>query len=172
MKHSRKDYDTFIDLSGRIGEDEPVFVLRAKDGQAYEAIDAYYDACKTAGADSNFTEQIEKSKSMFLEWQKDNAGKVKRVPDSPSNDNKEDIDFFTLSNVQSGRAVINFSGSIHTVSLMLASAMVSDRDIEKVAMRAVTLFVQHKDEKHNKAEKFGDLIKALRAILENNKMIL
>jgi hypothetical protein len=41
MKHSRKDYERFQDPAGKIPDDEPVFLLRAKDMYAAPAVAMY-----------------------------------------------------------------------------------------------------------------------------------
>lgn len=41
MRHARKDYERFQDPEGKIPNDEPVFLLRAKDKYAAEAVLAY-----------------------------------------------------------------------------------------------------------------------------------
>lgn len=41
MKHARADYDRIQDPAGKIGEDEPVFLLRAQDKFFVEMLEHY-----------------------------------------------------------------------------------------------------------------------------------
>ena len=59
MQHARRDYqviqptqDGFV----TIGKDEPVFLLRAKDALAAEAVRAWADSAEEAGVDEDLVE--------------------------------------------------------------------------------------------------------------------
>ena len=47
MLHARKDYQRIQDPENKIGEEEPVFLVRAKDRFAVNAMRAWYYAAKT-----------------------------------------------------------------------------------------------------------------------------
>lgn len=49
MKHAREDYNRIQDPEGKIGEDEPVFLVRAKDMLAPIAVRAWAQACRNEG---------------------------------------------------------------------------------------------------------------------------
>jgi len=49
MIHAREDYNRIQDPAGKIGEDEPVFLLRAKDKCAPDAVRKWAELCKETG---------------------------------------------------------------------------------------------------------------------------
>lgn len=51
MKHARTDYGRIQDPSGLIPEDEPVFLIRAKDAVSGDAVRAWADLHIKAGGD-------------------------------------------------------------------------------------------------------------------------
>lgn len=55
MKHARNDYMSIQDSSGKIPDDEPVFLLRAKDKLAPLIIRTYADLTTAVGAKADFT---------------------------------------------------------------------------------------------------------------------
>ena len=52
-----------------IGEDEPVVVFRAKDGQAVRLLEQYRKLCADAGSPQAHLDRIEQNISVFLAWQ-------------------------------------------------------------------------------------------------------
>lgn len=51
MKHARSDYDRIQDIAGLIPDDEPVFLIRAKDIVSGDAVRAWADLHDRAGGD-------------------------------------------------------------------------------------------------------------------------
>ena len=51
MKHARSDYDRIQDPAGLIPDDEPVFLIRAKDAVSGDAVRAWADLHDKAGGD-------------------------------------------------------------------------------------------------------------------------
>lgn len=60
-----------------IGEDEPVFVLRARDGNALDLLDAYAELCNASGSPPAHLATILNSRSRFEAWQTANPELVK-----------------------------------------------------------------------------------------------
>lgn len=58
MKHLRRDYDGIQDASGKIPEDEPVFIIRAKDPCASATVAYWAYEQARHGADRAFTEAV------------------------------------------------------------------------------------------------------------------
>lgn len=77
MAHDTKYGD--VEIPG-IPEDEPVFILRAKDAAALIVLEDYYEAAEEVGASTEFLKSILDVEATFGDWQNDNADKVK-VPD-------------------------------------------------------------------------------------------
>lgn len=63
-------------------EGEPVFIIRAQDPLAVEAIDAYGEICSKAGVNSDHLAAVAKAAGEFQDWQEDNSSLVKEEPDS------------------------------------------------------------------------------------------
>lgn len=66
---------------GDIPDDEPVIVFRARDLMTKGLLERYDQLCREAGSPQRHLDLIEKTYNTFLDWQRDNPGKV-RVPDS------------------------------------------------------------------------------------------
>jgi hypothetical protein len=66
---------------GDIPDDEPVIVFRARDLMTKALLERYDSLCREAGSPQRHLDLIEKTYNTFLDWQRDNPGKV-RVPDS------------------------------------------------------------------------------------------
>lgn len=85
MRHLRLDYNRIQDPEGKIGEDEPVFLIRGQDVCAPAAIHAYADFAELAGADSAVCEATRRFAGYVKRWQQgeleyEPSGKVPDVP--------------------------------------------------------------------------------------------
>ena len=79
MLHARKDYDRIQDPDNKIGKDEPVFIVRAKDVFSIKAMEAWADAALFEG-DVQFDEGLKEMAAMVYEhiaktirWQNQNG---------------------------------------------------------------------------------------------------
>ncbi len=86
MIHARTDYDRIQDPENKIGEDEPVFLLRAKDVLAPEIVYAWAMRLDVMGGDKELVEHVKDWSSKMRKWQQDNESKV---PDTPIADLRE-----------------------------------------------------------------------------------
>ena len=90
MRHARTDYngrivDTEPDDAKRIGEDEPVFLLRGTDLAAPTAIRQWAQTARKLGADDFIVETARRWASHMQDWQtarQQETGKI-HVPDMP-----------------------------------------------------------------------------------------
>lgn len=83
MKTGRPEYDGIIDTSGKIPEDEPVFILRAQDSLAPTLVHIWASNAKIIGADPEIVEAALKHSEAMAEWQKLHG---KKTPDMPRAD--------------------------------------------------------------------------------------
>ena len=85
MKHAREDYNRIQDPAGLIGEDEPVFLLRAKDRTAPATL-RYWAAQNRAlpDHDGRAVALAEAHADAMEEWQSRNGSKTADVPTPPS----------------------------------------------------------------------------------------
>jgi len=83
MKHARKDYDRIQDPAKLIGEDEPVFLLRAKDGLAPLAVMSWVKEAVRYGVDPVTIRLATDQAARMLQWAKANGGH--KWPDVPTN---------------------------------------------------------------------------------------
>jgi hypothetical protein len=60
-----------------IGEDEPVFVLQARDATSLKLLDAYADICNASGSPPAHLATILNSRQRFSAWQDANPELVK-----------------------------------------------------------------------------------------------
>ncbi len=80
MKHPRTDYDRRIqDNANLIPPDEPVFLLRAQDILAADAVDFWADALESNGGDLDTVEAVRDWAQRMREWN------PKKMPDTPHN---------------------------------------------------------------------------------------
>ena len=80
MIHARKDYNRIQDPKGLIGEEEPVFLLRAKDRLAPNVVRYWAILLKNYGGDKDLVLRAEQWASKMEEWQKEHECKI---PDAP-----------------------------------------------------------------------------------------
>ena len=76
MKHSRDDYNRIQDPSGKIGEHEPVFLLRAQDISAPATVDTWATINDANGGDLNASAVARAHAQSMREWQKSNYCKA------------------------------------------------------------------------------------------------
>lgn len=80
MIHARTDYnDRIQDKAGKIGLDEPVFLLRAKDAYAPDAVRAWAKAVESAG-DKSLAAHVFAWADKMEQWQAENK---LQHPDTP-----------------------------------------------------------------------------------------
>ncbi|GAI58943.1 unnamed protein product [marine sediment metagenome] len=80
MKHARPDYDLIQDPRGLIPEDEPVFLLRAQDVTAPDAVRYWAMRAGEAGALKNITDAAEEQAEAMVEWQREHEIKIPDMP--------------------------------------------------------------------------------------------
>lgn len=69
MRHIGKDYQRIQDPDAHIPEDEPVFILRAQDKLAPDALRHWIEMAKMYGIDKNTINQAEKQLERMAEWE-------------------------------------------------------------------------------------------------------
>ena len=80
MKHAREDYNRIQDPAGLIGEDEPVFLLRAKDKTAPNIVRKWAMEQVNQGSKDPCIEVALKWADVMEEWQKKNGCKLADLP--------------------------------------------------------------------------------------------
>lgn len=80
MIHARTDYQDIQDPQGRIADDEPVFLLRAKDKIAPTIVRAWAKHLKANGGDAATANRAMEWAKEMERWQKANQCKM---PDTP-----------------------------------------------------------------------------------------
>jgi len=82
MIHAREDYNGIQDTNGdtSIGDNEPVFVLRAKDILAPQTLRFWANKLKESGGDLRTANHILDWANKMVMWQYENQAKV---PDTP-----------------------------------------------------------------------------------------
>jgi hypothetical protein len=80
VKHARADYMSIQDPTGRIPEDEPVFLLRGKDVLAPKTVEAWADLAEQMGASSHIVATARQQAKDMRKYQKENHTLV-QVPD-------------------------------------------------------------------------------------------
>ncbi len=80
MLHARKDYDRIQDPAGLIGEDEPVFLIRAKDRSAPHVVRAWAAFASFLGAEEEIIASAEAQAARMLRWQEEHGSQVPDIP--------------------------------------------------------------------------------------------
>ena len=76
MIHARPDYNRIQDPEGKIGIQEPVFLIRAKDKAAPAAVHAWAELTKIAGGDQKMVDIAHDHACAMETWQEKNGCKV------------------------------------------------------------------------------------------------
>lgn len=77
MKHAREDYNRIQDPAGKIAEDEPVFILRAKDKFAPNALRHWADQLAWEVGEDNPLVKMAKTQADAMEvWASMNGSKT------------------------------------------------------------------------------------------------
>ena len=76
MKHARKDYDRIQDPSGKIPEDEPVFIIRGQDKAGPGAVRAWAEFNRLAGGDPELSDMAYEQADAMDAWQAVHGGKA------------------------------------------------------------------------------------------------
>ena len=69
MIHEREDYNRIQDPAGKIGNNEPVFLIRAKDQVSAAAVRAWAELHKAAGGDPLLSQLAYDHADVMEEWQ-------------------------------------------------------------------------------------------------------
>jgi hypothetical protein len=77
MKHAREDYNRIQDPENKIGEDEPVFLLRAQDLTAPNTLEYWADANQLRGGDQTLIGMARRQANAMREWQNQPQNKRK-----------------------------------------------------------------------------------------------
>lgn len=80
MIHARSDYNRIQDPQNKIAEDEPVFLLRAKDVFAPDTLDCWAVMVSVSG-NKELAEHVKAHAERMREWQIKNGTKK---PDAPA----------------------------------------------------------------------------------------
>jgi hypothetical protein len=82
MKHARADYNRIQDPDGKIGADEPVFLLRAQDKSAPEAVRFWADRNAINGGSAELSYLAGNQAAAMEDWQTQHGSKPADVSDS------------------------------------------------------------------------------------------
>lgn len=80
MIHARLDYNRIQDPEGKIGEDEPVFLVRAKDKSSVATVLAWADENDRQGGDPELSKSARLHAAKMSSWQLTNGCKVADAP--------------------------------------------------------------------------------------------
>lgn len=80
MRHAREDYQRIQDPAGLIPEDEPVFLLRAKDVAAPAAVQLWADRAEQAGASWKIVLAARDQAFEMIRWQAEHGSKIPDLP--------------------------------------------------------------------------------------------
>ena len=85
MKHSRADYNRIQDPEGKIGTDEPVFLVRAQDRFAPHMVLDYAARLDESGLGA-MAEGCRRHAGAMFEWQQQHGSKLPDLPEPPKAD--------------------------------------------------------------------------------------
>jgi hypothetical protein len=75
MIHARDDYNRIQDPDGKIADDEPVFLIRAKDKVSAAAVRTWAELHKAAGGDPIISQIAYDHADLMEEWQSEHGSK-------------------------------------------------------------------------------------------------
>lgn len=86
MIHARNDYNHIQDSTGKIKEDEPVFLLRAKDMLAPHILILWAEELISRGGDKAMAKMVTDHAVKMINWQEQNGCKLPDLPKSYNQD--------------------------------------------------------------------------------------
>ena len=84
MIHAREDYKCIQDPSGKIPEDEPVFLLRGQDPLAPRLLKIWANELARQGGDVNMCKMVSEHSNAMIAWQKTHPTHIPDLPTNPS----------------------------------------------------------------------------------------
>jgi len=87
MIHAREDYNRIQDPLGKIGADEPVFLIRSTDAVGPATIKIWVLLVEVVGAHASIIEHANDHACLMEEWQAEHLDDV-HVPDLPQEETK------------------------------------------------------------------------------------
>jgi hypothetical protein len=76
MIHAREDYNRIQDPAGKIADDEPVFLVRAKDVLGPDTLRAWAQMLENNNGDPNMVAMVRDHANLMIEWQYINGCKL------------------------------------------------------------------------------------------------
>jgi len=76
MIHARKDYAHIQDPSGKIPEDEPVFLIRGQDVLGPVTLEFWANKLKQRGGDPKMEKMVRDHADAMMDWQNKNTCKL------------------------------------------------------------------------------------------------
>jgi hypothetical protein len=86
MKHAREDYNRIQDPENIIPDDEPVFLLRAKDVCAPLTIEKWCEFAADYGVSKDMIDAAYEHAQKMRSWQREHGSQVPDMPDVQSED--------------------------------------------------------------------------------------
>lgn len=86
MLHARQDYQRIQDPENKIPEDEPVFLLRAKDELAPGILVKWSEELIARGGDRKMAQMVTQHSVKMVEWQSKHGCKLPDLPESAKTD--------------------------------------------------------------------------------------
>ena len=80
MRHAREDYDHIQDPTGKIPEDEPVFIVRGQDRAAVSTMLHWCQEAESLGASREIVETVRAWAGVVEDWQREHGDKVPDMP--------------------------------------------------------------------------------------------
>ena len=81
MIHARKDYDRIQDPAHLIPEDEPVFLIRAKDKVGPMTVEKWASYAEAAGADENIVKHAREHAKAMYKYQTTHGSQIPDMPE-------------------------------------------------------------------------------------------
>jgi hypothetical protein len=80
VKHARPDYDRIQDPAGLIPDDEPVFLIRAKDAISPAVVNHWASLAQLAGASPVMVRAARRQADAMKDWQVKHGSKIPDLP--------------------------------------------------------------------------------------------
>lgn len=140
MFHARRDYQHIQDDTGKIGDDEPVMLFRAKDALAPLVLDAYVSLLKQRSNEREMIAAVERHAALMRAWQDHNG---KQMPDVDLHNliTEEDMannDIFAANQPPSEDSVLSDESNelgledAESAAVIIPSEQMSEEDYQKI----------------------------------------
>lgn len=115
MKHARADYAEIQDPTGRIPEDEPVFLIRGQDIAGPTTVLCWANLAEKYGASKEIVESAKLQAKLMADWHQSHGSKVPDLPRPPKFNVGEKVKCVKVLGTMTSPDLVGLVGTVREV---------------------------------------------------------